>query len=105
MPEDKPAPVSLNLDTLEREGSVEAFSVVLGGRPYNFLDPQDIDWQQLMQAMLDPMLFFRLCLSEKDSKAFLAQHLPAWKMTRLMDEYMRHFGLPSAPEADALPPS
>jgi hypothetical protein len=101
---DKPAPVALNLDTLDREARPGPFSVVLGGKPYVFLDPEDIDWRDLLHALKDPSVFFNLMLPADKSKAWAANKLPGWKLNALMDNYIQHYGLQSSPEAPASPP-
>jgi hypothetical protein len=90
---DKPAPVGLNLDTLEREGAPEPFAVVLGGQRMLMSDAQDVEWQTLMLAMQDPHAFFRLVVPRDAQQEFFAARLPAWKMRALMDAYTKHYGL------------
>jgi hypothetical protein len=103
-PEDQPAPVSLNLDTLEREGGTRPpFVVVLGGRRLLLSDPAEVDWQKLLVAMRDPHVFFRLIIPPDDHDAFFGAALPGWKMNQLMTTYMAHYGLPSPGEAIASP--
>lgn len=91
---DKPAGVGLNLDTLEREGgAVEPFAVVLGGRPRTFLDPFEMDWQELASAVNDPRVMFRLALSEEDGDDLLATKIPVWKINILVETYLGHYGI------------
>jgi hypothetical protein len=104
--QDKPAPVSLNLDTLEREGGTpEPFVVVLAGERLLLSDPAEVDWQKLMAAIRDPHVFFRLIIPPDDHKTFFDATLPGWKMNKLMQSYMEHYGLPSPGEAVASPAS
>lgn len=100
---DKPAPVALNLDTLDREARPEPFSVVHGGKPYTFIDPEDIDWRDLLRALNEPSAFFDLTLPADKTKQFSAVKLPGWKLNALMKAYLEHYGIPSSPEARALP--
>jgi len=96
--------VSLNLDTLQREGEPrEPFSLVLGGKRYVFGDVQDVDWQQVIAALRNPYLFFRGIITEKDQDEFFAQKMPTWKMNKLMESYLEHYGMPTSGEAPALP--
>jgi hypothetical protein len=102
----KPNPtskVSLDLDTLEREGAPEPYSIRHGGRVYTFADAMDIDWQKLMLSLQNPHQFFRLTLPEQDAKIFLADEMPTWKLRRLMDAYRTHHGMMEPGETDALP--
>lgn len=100
--QDKRAPIALNLDTLEREGGApDPFVFVHGGERILLSDPQEIDWQKLLAALRDPMVFFRLVVPPDDHKVFFGTDMPGWKMNRLMQEYMTHYGLPSPGEATA----
>lgn len=92
--QDKPAGVGLNLDTLEREGApVAPFVVVLDGRPRTFLDPFEMDWQELASAINDPRVMFRLALSEEDGDDLLGAKIPVWKINTLVETYLRHYGI------------
>lgn len=95
---DKPAPISLNLDTLEREGDPGPFVLVLGGNRIMFSDAMELDWQLLVQAMQNPLTFFKLVLSADDQSAFLGTPLPTWKLRKVMDAYREHYGLVEPPE-------
>lgn len=95
---------ALDLDNLEREGGpVVPFDIVLKDRRYVLADPQDVDWQQLLISMDNPVVFFRLVLAKADHDGFFASELPMWKMNVLMRRYQAHYNLPSAGEAAGLP--
>jgi hypothetical protein len=94
---------ALNLDILERENPKAPFDFVHHGRRYLLSDPQEIDWQRLLVAMRNPVLFVRLVLPPDDHREFFGTDLPAWKMNALMKAYQEHYGLPAAGEADGLP--
>lgn len=98
-----PASVALDLDSLEREDCPPPFDSLIGGRVYTFKDPQDVDWQDLLASMSNPVMFIRKVLPPEDHVAFFTTPLPNWKMSRLMEKYMEHFGLPSLPNAAGLP--
>ncbi len=106
-PEPPPAPVNgskLNLDTLEREGGeIPPFEFTLGGRDYRLIDPQDVDWQDLLLSMRDPVVFFTFVLPKEDQAEFFKAKLKNWKMNVLMTKYQEHFKLPSAGEAAGSP--
>jgi hypothetical protein len=91
--QDKPAPISLNLDKIEHEGAPGPFVIVLGGERYEFTDAQEIDWQKLMAAMRNPVTFIRLTLPKDKATTFLSTTIPLYKMNRLMEAYQAHFGL------------
>lgn len=104
--QDRSAPtesVSINLDELERENPTEPFVFIHKGKRYLASDPQDIDWQALLRALSDPVLFFRLVLPADDVQQFLDTTMPGWKMNMLMERYRQHYGLPGPGEANALP--
>jgi hypothetical protein len=104
--QDKPPPVALNLDTLEREGGTrEPFVIVLGGERLLLSDPAEVDWQKLLTALRDPYVFFRLVIPPDDAETFFGTAMPGWKMNKLMQAYMAHYGLPSPGEANASPVS
>lgn len=96
---------ALNLDTLEREGTTPTapFPFVHGGRTYHALSPHDIDWQDVIAAMSNPIIFFRKVLPAADQTSFFSTPMPSWKLNALMKAYYKHFGLPDAGEPAALP--
>ncbi len=96
-------PAALNLDTLEREGAPEPFDFIHEDKRYMMADPKDIDWQDLISAMSNPHMFFRLVLPAEDQKEFFDARMPAWKMNILMLRYQDHYGLPSLPNAAGSP--
>src|ERR1044071_8241079 len=51
--------VSLDLDTLEREKAPKQFIFRHLGARYLLVDPQEVDWQDLIPALGDPYPFFR----------------------------------------------
>jgi hypothetical protein len=98
------SPAALDLDKLEREGHAAApFDFVLSGKRYMMSDPQEVDWQDLMAGMNNPVMFFRLVLPREDQAQFFAERIPGWKMNTLMKRYQDHYGLPSGPNAAGLP--
>lgn len=97
--ESRPA---LDLDKLEREGAVGPFDFQLEGKRYIMSDPQEVDWQDLLSAMQNPTMFFRLVLPTDDQQEFFRTRLPSWKMRKLMESYQDHYGLPTAGNAGGL---
>lgn len=97
-------PTTMDLDALEREGgSPEPFSFRHNSRRYTLLDPKEIDWQDLISALSNPYVFFSVTLAEGDQPTFMGTKMPAWKLNKLIDAYIEHYGLPSLGEAGALP--
>lgn len=98
---DKPAEVSINLDTLEREqGPTKPYIAVLDGKRLVFSDPTEIPWQDLVD-LNDPDEFARLCLPEGDRETFLETPVPAWKMQALMKGFRDHYGMGNLGNDDA----
>jgi hypothetical protein len=95
---------AMNLDELEREGGPrQPFDFVLDGKRYLLADPQELDWQDVISAMSNPVMFFRLVLPPEDHVTFFRAKIAGWKMNALMGSYQTHYGLPSQGEAGALP--
>jgi hypothetical protein len=95
--------VTLNLDVLEREGDVPGpFTFTHDGELYTMLDPQEVDWQDLLSGLRNPALFIRFAMSITDQKRFFAKRVPAWKMNKLMEAYTSHFNLPDLGNVSAL---
>lgn len=97
------SPAALDLDAMEREGAPTPFDFVLSGKRYLMSDPQEVDWQDLIAAMSSPSMFFRLVLPAEDRQQFFEARCPTWKMNKLMQAYLDHYGLPTGPNAAGLP--
>lgn len=98
-----PLPVALDLDALEREGgTAEAFRFSHNRRVYTMLDPQEIDWQDLLSGLRNPALWIRFAMTTEDQREFFSSRVPAWKMNALMRQYQQHYGLPDPGNANAL---
>lgn len=94
MTTDKSAPkVNLSLDDLEKENPKEPYRTSLRGRVIELADPQDIDWLELMDIEDDPARFIVLCMSDDDARFFMDEPVPSWKINKLMDAFMQHYGL------------
>lgn len=97
-------PMTLDLDSLEREGgSPLPFVFQLGGKRFMLSDPKEIDWQDLITALTNPYVFFKLTLPPDDQEAFFSSKVPSWKLNHLVEKYIEHYGLPTGGEASALP--
>lgn len=86
--------INLDLDTLEKEKDEvkEPFVFVVDGREITMVDAADIDWQDLMQIE-NPVQFFRFAISKEDREFLVEQKLPGWKIGKLTEAYMKHYGL------------
>lgn len=90
---DKPPRVSVNLDTLEREGAPDPFCFVHGGHPYVTIDAMEIDWQELAAGLENAYTLLKVILTPEESRRLLASKMPTWKIRRLTEEYRQHYGL------------
>lgn len=87
--------IVLNLDEFERKNTKDPFTVVVGGKPITFTDPEEMDWEDL--AELDsPGDFIDLCLNDEDREHVYAQNLPAFKFKKLWEAYQQHYDLLAA---------
>ncbi len=103
LPPAPPVAVDLDLDDLERDGHRPGpFSFRVEGNEFTLTDPKEIDWQDLLVAQRNPLMFIRFTMGEEQYKAFLALHTPEWKMEKLMVAFFTHFGMTEGPEARAL---
>ncbi|MET0701727.1 MAG: hypothetical protein ABWY93_18910 [Mycobacterium sp.] len=93
---------AFNLDTLERESSVEPFGFIHNGREYVLNDPQEQDWQKLILVVSNPIQFLRLVLRKEDVDPFFANSMPTWKLRALTEAYRDHFGLGELGESGGL---
>lgn len=82
----------IDLDTLERKDRKPPFKAKIGDRVIEMIDPQEIDWRDLLQ-MQDPREFLRLALSEEDRSYLSSLELPGWKFGQLMEAFYRHYDL------------
>lgn len=100
---DGPEEVSLDLDTVEREGAKPPFTFTHAGRRWMLSDPQDLDWKKLLVAMGDPEFFLRQILPADDREEFFRVDMPTWKLNLLMTRYQEHYGLPNPGNAGGSP--
>lgn len=105
MPDPKTPDVALDLDTVEREGAPTPFRITVGGKQYTLTDPQEVEWETLLGMEFNPSGFLDVAVADEEREAFYAalNPLPAWKVRKLTNTYLAHFGMPSLPEAGGLP--
>ena len=90
--------VAFDLDALERESTTTPFVAKVNGDVVNFADPQELDWQVLTNMdPRNPRSFLRSVIAPDDQDAFFAAKIPGWKMNKLMESYLEHYGLPTTP--------
>lgn len=86
--------IALDLDAAQRpaEDVVEPFAARVGGKRIVMTDPQEIDWQDLLEIE-DPAGFLRHCVSKEDRDHLRGLTLPGWKFGKLIDAYLAHYRL------------
>lgn len=87
-----PREIDIDLDSLERDKTYPVFVFALAGRQIEFKDPANLDWQELLR-LEEETEFIELAMSDEDSKFFLEQKVPAWKLRKLMQLYKDHYEL------------
>jgi hypothetical protein len=93
--------VVLDLDTLERENPPAQFYFRHDGHRYLLVDPQEVDWQDLIIAIGNTYRFFQIVVPADDQDQFFHTKMPSWKMKALMERYQQHYGLPDPKALDA----
>lgn len=92
-----------DLDALEREGTKDSFVVKVGGKSVTFRDPQDLDWQDVSELNADnPVDFVHAVVAKDDADHFFSCEVPAWKLNKLFEAYLDHYGITQPGEAPAL---
>ena len=96
--QDKPTPVALNLDKLEREGAKDPFVIKVDDNRVEFVDAQELDWRDLADASIrfergDLEPFLRLVVAASSQDHFFGASVPAWKLNRLAGAYWEHYGI------------
>ena len=91
--QDTPKPV-LDLDTWEAEGiNRRPFTFKHNDRVWTLTDPMEVDWQELLLALRNPVVFFATVMPREQRRPFLDTKMSVRKMRKLMSEYEKHFGL------------
>lgn len=98
-----------DLDSLERDDAVkEPFEFTLNGHRFLMGDPQEIDYRDLLAVYRsansgDFEEAMGRLLDGDGRETFFEQRVPTWKLAKLFDAYIKHYGLPSPGERRALP--
>lgn len=90
-----PAGVKLttNLDTYEKERPNEPFWFQHEGQFFHMVDPDDVDFQDIVIGQENPRLMLHVLLDEDQRDAFFALRMPVGKMKKLVEDYTQHYGL------------
>jgi hypothetical protein len=90
--------IDFNLETVEREKTYSPFTAYIPatdggeGRTLTMTDPSEIDWQDLLEVD-QPQKFLRYCITDEDRDWLVKQKIKGWQFGKLIDAYMRHYGL------------
>jgi len=87
-----PMDVDLDLDSVQRPAAeaVDPFKARVSGRVIVMTDPEEIDWQDLLD-MATPVDFLRHCVSSEDREFLRGEKIAGWKFGRLMKAYQEHY--------------
>lgn len=102
LPSQQPRPKALFvLDDLDAEGAdtPPPFVFEYQGETFEFMNPEDIDWQDLMVGQDNPRLMLHIILPEAQRAAFMEKKLPLRLMKALLSRWNEHFNLPDPGEA------
>lgn len=86
--------VVLDLDAEQRDEDEvkEPFTFKYGGRSMTMIDPEEIDWLDLVD-LKSPTEILSYALTSEDRTFLFGQSMPGWKMGKLVKAYMNHYGL------------
>jgi len=85
------AGVVFDLDAETRD-EIPPFVAQVGGRSITMIDPETMDWQDVMDID-SPLDFLRYCVTGEDREFIFGLKMPAWRLGRLMENYQKHYGL------------
>lgn len=103
--------LSTNLDTYEREKPDEPFWFQHGGAFFNLLDPEDVDFDDIIIVQENPRLMMHILLNPEQRGAYFdvikgqpgneaagvpevkAVPMKVGKMKKLVGDYTQHYGL------------
>jgi hypothetical protein len=93
-------PVFLDVDKMEREGVPKGpYPILLSNQRFVLKDAQEMDWQDLVRAQMDPVGFFRKAMNPTDVVLFLALPMEFWRFHGLIGKYLAHYGIGTQGEA------
>ncbi len=91
----------VDIDALERDDAAPPFKITLDGSEYTLTDPAELPWKVLANLSSDSSEFLGIAVPKAKRVAFndAVAELPSWKVRRLVDMYMRHYGMPRPGES------
>lgn len=86
--------ISFDLDAEERDPKdvKEPFIARVQGRAVTMIDPEEIDWQDLLE-ITKPTDFLRYALTPEDRAYVSGLEMPAWKLGKLISAYSDYYGI------------
>lgn len=85
--------VDFDLDAEEAGGNQPRFKTRIGGRSVEMISMEDMNWEDLAIAGDNPVYLMQYALSEDDLKHVREQNLNARQLGKLMDAYMKFYGI------------
>ena len=85
--------LTTNLDTYEKERPQEPFWFQHEAEYFRLMDPDDVDFQDIIIGQENPRLMMHVLLEEQHRERFFAKRMPIGKMKKLIRDYTQHFGL------------
>jgi hypothetical protein len=85
--------VDFDLDSVERDAQdvYPLFHSNIGGKRIPFINPDEVDWQDL--AFLDsPVELLQFLVTPEDLRHIREQKIPGWKLGKLMEAVTTHYG-------------
>lgn len=82
-----------NLDTYEKEKPEEPFWFQHDGEFFRMLDPEDVDFQDIIIGQENPRLMMHVLIDAGQRDRFFSKRLPIGRMKKLIRDYTKHFGL------------
>jgi hypothetical protein len=98
--------VTLDLDALDaeqpRDDRPEPFSIRLHGEEFTFVDPEELDWQDLTVGQDNPRLMMHIILGDDEQRTrfFALKDVKVRHMRVITAGYQKHYGLGSEGEDD-----
>lgn len=100
----------VDLDEYERPDKPGPLPIKIGGRTYQAVDPEELDFRELLEFLEafnkgNSIKAVYVMIPEEDQEAFFKNKLPPYKLEKMATSYIEHYGLQSSGEADASLPS
>lgn len=85
--------VPFDLDAVEREASGEPFKFTLGGESFTLDSPEAADWRVDPRSPEGLQTLLRGMMGKDQFDRFEQHEMPGWKLGKLLEAAMRHYGV------------